>query len=213
MNTEKMTIHKALSELKTLDDRINKAAKSVPFVFANKHSNGTINGLTVSAYSAEIKSAYQSVNDLMERRSAIKRAVMLSNAVTKVNIGGVEYTVAEAIEVKNHALPMWRGVLQKMEIDNTNAQRTAEKNNGDNLEDRADVYVQSMYANADLKNASEEIKRVRADFIASQTMEIVDPIGIVDEMKKLEERINLFSVGVDSALSVSNALTEIEISY
>ena len=213
MTTEKMTIHKALSELKTLDDRINKAAKSVPFVFANKHSNGTVNGLTVAAYSAEIKSAYQSAKDLMARRSAIKRSVMLSNAVTKVTIGDTEYTVAEAIEVKNHALPMWRGLLQKMEVDNINAQRTAERNNGDNLEARADAYVKSLYENADMKNASDEIKKVRADFISSQTMEIVDPIGITEEMKKLEERINTFSVEVDSALSVSNALTEIEIYY
>lgn len=212
MTTEKMTIHKALSELKILDDRISKASK-IPFVFANKHSNGTVNGLTVSAYSAEIKAAYQSTTDLIARRSAIKRAVMLSNAVTKVTIGGEEYTVAEAIEVKNHALPMWRSLLNKMGIDNVNAKTLAERNNGDNLEARADTYVKSLYENADMKNLSEEVKKVRADFIASQTMEIVDPINIADEMKKWEDKINAFTVDVDSALSVSNALTEIEISY
>lgn len=212
MTTEKMTIHKALSELKILDNRIAKAL-DIPLVFANKHSNGTVKGLTVAAYSAEIKAAYKSATDLIARRSAIKRAVMISNATTKVAIGGEEYTVSEAIETKNHTIPVWRHLLQKMQIDETNARTLADRNNGDSLENRADSYVKSLYENADMKNLSEEVKRVRADFIASQTMEIVDPINITDEMKRLSDKIDAFTVDVDSALSVSNAMTKIEISY
>lgn len=213
MTNEKMTVHKALSELKTLDSRIEKTMNSVPFAFANKHGNGTVKGITVSAYSAEIKSAYQSVTDLMARRNAIKRAVTLSNATTKVIIGGNEYTVAEAIEVKNHAIPMMKALYNKLAKDDAVAKGIATNSNGDALEQRAVAYVRSLYENADMKNASEEVKKVRADFIASQTMEIVDPIGIAEESKKLEDKINAFVVDVDSALSVSNALTEIEISY
>lgn len=213
MNNEKMTIHKALSELKTLDARIEKAIRGTSFVFANKHSNATVNGVKVSDVCDLIKSSYQSINDLMARRSAIKKAVMLSNAVTKVTIGGAEYTVAEAIEIKNNAIPMMKNLLTKMNLDNSNAATEARRGNGDNLETRADAYVKTLYENADMKNASDQIKKVREDFIASQTVEIVDPIGITDEMKKLEDKINAFVVDVDSALSVSNALTEIEISY
>lgn len=213
MNNEKMTIHKALSELKTLDARIEKAIRGTSFVFANKHSNATVGGVKVSDVCDLIKSSYQSINDLMARRSAIKKAVMLSNAVTKVTIGGAEYTVAEAIEIKNNAIPMMKNLLTKMNLDNSNAATEARRGNGDNLETRADAYVKALYENADMKNASDQIKKVREDFIASQTIEIVDPIGITDEMKKLEDKINAFVVDVDSALSVSNALTEIEISY
>ena len=64
-----------------------------------------------------------------------------------------------------------------------------------------------------MKNASEEVKKVRADFIAAQTFEIIDPIDIKSEMEALDEKINGFMVEVDSALSVSNALTEITIEY
>lgn len=213
MTNEKMTVHKALSELKTLDSRIEKAMNSVSFVFANKHGNGTVKGITVAAYTAEIKSAYQSVTDLMARRNAIKRAVTLSNATQKVTIGGNEYTVAEAIEFKNHAIPLMKSLLNKLAKDDAVARGIATNNNGDVLETRADDYVRSLYGNTDMKNASEEIKKVRADFIAAQTMEIVDPIGISQETKALEEKINGFVVDVDSALSVSNALTEIDISY
>lgn len=104
MTTEKMTIHKALCELKTLDARITKSIGETEYVFANKHSNDKVNGMTVAAYCDEIKSGYQRVTDLIKRRDAIKRAVVLSNAVTKVTVGGKEYTVAEAIEMKNRGV-------------------------------------------------------------------------------------------------------------
>lgn len=213
MNNEKMTIHKALSELKTLDARIEKEIRGTQFVFANKHSNATVNGVKISEFCEQIKSSYQSINDLMARRSAIKKAVMLSNAVTKVTIGGIEYTVAEAIEIKNNAIPLMKKLYTKLSGDNYEARNTAQMSNGERLETRADAYVKTLYENADMKNASDQIKKVREDFIASQTVEIVDPIGITDEMKKLEDKINAFIVDVDSALSVSNALKEIEISY
>ena len=213
MATEKMTVHKALCELKTLDSRIQKAIGESVFVFANKHSNNKVSGMGIGEYSAEIKAKYQSVCDLLARRDAIKRAVTLSNASVKVTIGGKEYTVAEAIEMKNHGIPLEQMLLKKLDGDNKKARRLSDENNGEILEMRADEYVKSLYGNVDMKGASEEIKKVRADFISAQTMEIVDPIGIASEMERLDEEITTFVVEIDSALSVSNALTELEISY
>ena len=213
MTTEKMTIHKALCELKTLDARIKKAIEGSVYAFANKHSNTKVSGLSVSDYCAEIKSAYQSATDLITRRDAIKRAVVLSNATTKVTVGGNEYTIAEAIETKNHGIPFRQTLLNKLRNDSIRAPREADNNNGDVLEMRADEYIRSLYANADMKNLSDEVKKMRADFMASQVMEIVDPIGITAEIERLEAEINAFAVEVDAALSVSNALTEITVEY
>ena len=213
MTHEKMTVHKALCELKTLDARITKAIQGSTYVFANKHSNAKVSGKTISAYSDEVKSAYQSACDLIARRDAIKRAVTLSNATTKVTIGGQEYTIAEAIEMKNHGIPMQQKLLDKLVKDNRAARKQADENNGEYLEMRADEYVKSLYGNVDMKGASEEIKKVRADFIAAQMMELVDPIGISAEMKRLDETITGFTVEIDAALSVSNALTEITVEY
>lgn len=213
MTTEKMTVHKALCELKTLDSRVEKGIQSSVYVFANKHANAKVSGKSVSDYCTEVKSAYKSVCDLIARRDAIKRAVTMSNAVTKVQIDGYEYTIAEAIEMKNHGIPMQQKLLAKLERDNRSARKQSDDNNGDYLEMRADEYVKSLYGNVDMKGASEEIKKVRADFIAAQTMELVDPIGINAEMVRLEKKINAFAVEIDSALSVSNALTEITVEY
>lgn len=211
--TEKMTIHKALCELKTLDSRIKKAIEGSVYVFANKHSNNKVSGLSVGEYCTEIKSAYQSATDLIARRDAIKRAVVLSNATTKVTVGGNEYTIAEVIEMKNHGIPSRQTLLNKLRNDSIRARREADNNNGDMLEMRADEYINNLYANADMKNLSDEVKKMRADFMASQVMEIVDPIGIVAEIERLETEINAFAVEVDAALSVSNALTEITVEY
>lgn len=213
MTTEKMSIHKALCELKTLDARVTKCIGETQYVFANKHSNNKVNGMSVSAYCEEIKAGYQRATDLIKRRDAIKRAVVLSNAVTKVTVGGKEYTVAEAIEMKNHGIKMLQTMLKRLEADNSRARREANENNGEMLEMRADEYIKSLYGNTDMKNVSDEIKKVRADFIAAQTYEIIDPIGIKDEMEKLEREISGFMVDIDSALSVSNALTEVTIEY
>jgi len=213
MTTEKMTIHKALCELKTLESRIQKGINDCVFVFANKHANIKVSGMSVGEYSNEVKSKYQSVSDLIARRDAIKRAVTLSNATTKVTIGGKEYTVAEAIEMKNHGIPLKQLLLKKLDNDNRKARHLSDENNGQLLELRADEYIKSLYGNVDMKGASDEIKKTRADFVTAQTMEIIDPIGVTAEMERLDAEINGFTVEIDSALSVSNALTEITVEY
>lgn len=213
MTTEKMTVHQALCELRTLESRIQRAIMENKYVFANKHSNTKVSGMPIGEYSAEVKAKYQSVCDLIARRDAIKRAVTLSNASAKVIIGGREYTVAEAIDIKNHGIPLKQTLLHRLESANAAARHDADANNGSYMETRADEYIKSLYGNADMKGASEEIKKVREDFITAQTMEIVDPIGVVSEMQRLDEEINSFMVNIDSALSVSNALTELTIEY
>ena len=213
MTQEIMTVHKALCELKTLDDRIRKAIQTTEYVFANKHNNTKVSGLDIGDYCAEVKSAYQSATDLLARRDAIKRAVVLSNAVTKVTVGGNEYTIAEAIEMKNHGIPYQQLLLNKLKNDSRMARRKADDNNGDRLDMRADEYVRNLYANADMKNLSDEVRKERANFVAAQTMEIVDPIKVASEIERLEGLINTFTVEIDAALSVSNALTEITVEY
>lgn len=213
MTTEKMSVHKALCELKTIDARIEKTIRATTYVFANKHNNTKVNGMSLGDFCAEIKANHKSAQDLIARRDAIKRAVTLSNATTKVMISGKEYTVAEAIDFKNHTVPLMNDMLSKMASDNMRARSVSDAANGSALETRADEYIKSLYGNVDTKGASEEIKKVRADFITAQTTELVDPLKITDEMATLEKEINDFTVEIDSALSVSNALTELEISY
>lgn len=44
---EKMSVHKALAELKIIDSRIERSIDDAQFCVANKHSNEKINGIPV----------------------------------------------------------------------------------------------------------------------------------------------------------------------
>lgn len=208
-----MTVHQALSELKVLDARIRKEMRELAFVTPNKHGNAKISGIPVKEYVDNTKAKYDSVRTLINRRNAIKQAVTNSNASTKVKIGEDEYTVAEAIDMKNYGMDYWKMMLSNMETHYEVAKSRADAENGERLDRRADAHIQSMYEGADMKNLSDEIRKAREDFIKSQTVEIIDPIGVVKEMDKLRDYIDRFVVNVDSALSISNALTSFTVEY
>jgi len=210
---EQMTIHKALCELKTLDSRIESAISGSEFAVSNKHSNDKIHGVPVADFVKSVKEQYQSVRTLINRRNAIKRAVTRSNATTMVSIGGHEYTVAEAIDMKAKGTSYLTSLASRIERDYAQAKGKADMFNGDALDSRCDEYVKSLYGASDLKNMSEEIRKVREAFITSQTVEIIDPINAAAEAKKLRDEIDAFMSDVDAALSVSNALTTIDVEY
>lgn len=213
MTSEKMTVHKALAELKLLDDRILKAIKSTEYCVANKHSNDKIRGVSVEEYSKQMQGGYDKAVDLIERRKSIKRAVVLSNAVTKVKIAGKEYTVAEAIEMKNHGIDFDGTLMEAMRKNYNLAMAVIKEQNGKELEERADQYVTAIYGQKEGKTNTADIEKVKEDFLKSNQFELVDPLSVLDKINNLEEKISDFMAEVDAALSVSNALTEIEVNY
>ena len=213
MTKETMNVHQALAELKTLDKRIEKAIQSPDWVTTNKHSNNKIDGVPVGEWIANVKDQYKKAMDLIHRRDAIKRAVVNSNAVTKVLISGVEYTVAEAIDKKNHGTQFLSMMARRLAHDHMQAKMVADRENGTRLEDRADIFVKSLIGNTDTKGMTEEIKKRREDFIEAQTMDIIDPLGALKEIERLEDEVSSFLTNVDAALSVSNAVTEITVEY
>ena len=146
-------------------------------------------------------------------RNAIKRAVVLSNATTKVNINGVEYTVAEAIEMKNHGVEFDDMLYRTLNNQYLKAQAEILKQNGDDLEKRAEQYVIGIYGSKEGKTNTDDFEKTKKDFITANSYELIDPIKILDKINSLEESISSFRAEVDAALSTSNAITEIEISY
>ena len=211
--TETMSIHKALCELKVIGDRIEKSMGKIPFVLANEHANRKIQGISIEEFVAQIKSAHQSTMDLIARREAIKCAVVKSNAVTMVTVAGKEYTVAEAIEMKNHGMDFIRMLKTKLSSELDRAKSLAEMANGQNLENRADGYIKNLYGTTDMKNLTEEANAARKTFIEQHTTELVDPLKAADMVTALENQFYDFMSEVDAALSVSNSLTEITITY
>lgn len=213
MTTETMTVHEALSELKVIGARIDKEINGATFLTTNKHSNTKINGQLISDYENDIKSAYQKINDLIKRRTAIKRAVVKSNANTEIAIGDEVMTVAEAIEYKNVGIDYLERILYKMSIQYNDKQSLMTTTNS-KLETQAEDYVVRLFGNKEKDGTdSSTIEKTKREYVEVNTYDLIDPLNVKKEIEKLNDKIDAFKSKVDSALSVSNATTIIEISY
>lgn len=213
MITQKMTIHEALSELKTLDSRVEKKISQFTACVANKHSNSKIQGVSIDEFKKSNVELYQSITDLIRRRAAIKSAVVASNAETVVSIGGIGYRVAEAIEMKNSGIDLLRYLDSRIQNNYTSAVATCNNNNSI-LSSSAENYIIQLFGGENKNNVSAKtIEDAKEAYLKENQWEIVETIDCKKEMEDIEQRLNSFIGEVDAALSISNALTTIEISY
>lgn len=217
MTTETMTVHKALAELKVMDSRIVNTINAGFYVTANKHSNEKIKGKSIDDFKTNAKAQNDKVNDLINRRNAMKRAVVLSNATTKVTIGDTQYTVAEAIELKNHGLEFKKLYMNALNTQKLMAEKEILGNSGDAIERRAERFIldaiQAQPKDSKMSVDSDSMKTLRKEYIANNTYDLIDPLGVDGVIEKLREEIDTFSTEIDSSLSVSNALTTITFEY
>ena len=212
MTTETMTVHKALAEIKILKDRIQGEIYSSVFVSCKKNSQSKISGMDVEVYEKTITGFYDKDVDLMNRLEALQRAVMLSNATTKVTINDKECTVAEAICMKNNGMVYRKQMLDKMEQQLAQAQVKTNKEN-ESLENKSENYVTGLFGQKEGKTSTDEVTKAKQQYVDLNTWSLVDPINIADRIRVLRDEIASFEAEVDSVLSTSNALTTVTVEY
>lgn len=211
METVRMTVHEALCEIKVADKRIFDAIQSVPICTHNKASNTKINGADIKDYIDQSRSSYQKIMDLIRRVNAIKAALSLSNAQTKISVDGKEMTVAEGIYMMQYGIENKCRLLSRMEIQYSDAQKNLEIKNRE-LQERLDKFIASTFGNKEKANP-EDIKVASEVFIKQNTYELVDPLDVKKKIDELRTEIDSFKAHIDSALQISNATTFIEFSY
>ena len=200
---QKISITRALSNLKLLDKRIRKKINSSVFIGLKKSNDDK------SVPDAkEIKSSFESIQDLMKQRNKLKQAIMESNAKTIVVVAGEEMTVQEAIERKN-SIAYEEELLAVMKYQFTTTIEDAEELESKNTE-RFDRLIESNFSK-DIKSNNSEYQALYKSFWESNKIEIQDPLNLKDVINELSERIDNFHSEVDLVLSESNARTEIEI--
>lgn len=208
-----MNVHKALSEVKILNNRILSKISESQFCIANKVTNKTIKGKPIDEWKRNIQDNWTSITTLINRRNALKQAISKSNASTEVTIAGKVYTVAEAIEMKQYGTYYYNALLNELRTNFTEANRSVETTNV-----KADVdatnYAQNCVG-SDKSNTESlrEIEKIRTAYYDSHKAELIDPIDITKKIAELEQIISDFTSEVDSVLSVSNATTLISIEY
>lgn len=208
---EKMLVTQALNELKTLDSRINSTIIHANFVVASKLcEKNAFPGKTKEDFSNEAKASMQSIDDLIKRRETIKAAIIQSNAVTEIEVAGEKMTVAKAIDYKN-SLEYKRLLLNRMRQQYRDALQNVNNGNAD-MQKKIDQMILSAYG----KDGKDKVDKSTYDCIADPYKKnneygLVDPIGIEEQIKKLETWIDDFSSNVDAQLQISNCITFIEI--
>ena len=206
----KMSIHRALGELKTLEKRINKEIENGIFIGAKKSSSETEykTRTSIQDFENNVKSTRQSINDLIKRRKEIKEAIVNSNANTFVTIGDNKMTVAGAIERKT-SIEYDRFLLSKMKEQYRHTISFVEENN-EEVESDLSNKIDIMLNTNDKKN-TEGIEQFSKAYRKSNGWEVVDVIDLKSLIDKLEKEITIFENEVDVVLSESNATTFIDI--
>jgi hypothetical protein len=213
MTTETMNIHQALAEQKMVDERIRKEIQSdTKFVSTHSASNDRVDGIKEDEFIKQARAKMDKITAMIARRDAIHRAVQQSNAETKVTIDGKEYSVAEAIWMKQYGTQIHKDLLKKISDQYDSAKYKVATDNV-KLEDAADKFVNNIYDSKDTKADPEAVAKIRQDYIDARRTEIVDPVSAIVLMDSIKESIDKFQAEVDTALSTSNAITEITIEY
>lgn len=202
----KITITEALNELKLYDAKIYKAISNCNLVNAGKKSSDMLGHMKKTTFIDKAKADFQSVNDLIKNRDAMKKAVVLSNATTEVTINNETMTVAAAIEKKS-SIEYLKDLLNSMKSQYAVATEVVEKNNT-KMEAQIDKMLESFVGkDSDKKLNKEDFANISEPYKAANEFELVDPLDIANKITELESYIMGFESNVDTCLSISNSIT------
>lgn len=209
---EKMTLHRALVELKLIGTKIKKGIDTLTVVSAIQKDKKIGNIYTEEEFSTNAKADYQSVTDLITRRNKIKTLVVAKNAEVKVTINKVEMTIADAINFKA-VIVLKQELLKKLKDQYQNIQAQLNRNN-ELIDAQALKLVETtMGANAGKKIDADSgtAQAIMKPYKENNSFKLVDPLELGKEIKKLEDEVLGFMAEVDAVLSEANAINFIEI--
>jgi hypothetical protein len=206
-----MSITRALSELKLLSSRIEKSIVESNLVIAYKKSAKKVDNVhTPEEFAENAKSYYKSIVDLINRRKAIKSAIVKSNAETFVTINEKQITVAEAIERKD-SINLEKSLLNHMQQQYNQSKASCQRNN-DMVQLKLDELLLTTFGKeSKQKISADEIESVSKPYLAQNEWEILDILKLETKIKELNDEIEGFLSEVDYILVTSNCITEIEI--
>lgn len=212
MTKETMTVHEALCKLKISERRIEDMfIKNVPFISCKQKADTKINGVSEDEARATYQGNFDKLKGIMDEVNAIKAALSLSNASTKITVNGQEMTIAEAIYYLDKGLVMKKRVLKFMQDQYNKAVNFAnDKNN--RLDDQVERYLSSLYGSKE-KVSKDEIEETGKKYREMHTYELVDPVNLKDRIDEMSAWINEFESSVDSAIQTSNATTYITVEF
>lgn len=208
---EKMTIHRALVDLKLIDSKIEKGILEIEPT-GMMQQDKPVNGFYKKEdFESAAKAKLQSVLDLIERKNKIKSAIVISNGITMVEVSGKKMTVADAINYKNIIIfkkQLLSSLSKKHNQVKSKVQTENEKVNNVALEN-AKIMI-GRQGDDKVKPTDDDVKAIVEPFVKRNELHLVDPLKVEVFVDKNTSEIELFEAEVDAVLSESNSLTTIE---
>ena len=212
MTKAKMTVHQALCELKIIDKRIAESVDK-EVICANRYNNPKINGMSVDDVKISLRANYDKTKSLIDRKNAMKAALVQSNATTFIYVGGVQMSVAQAIYENGDGIDIKTSVLNEYKRQYSVAVNKVSAENGDKLDTKVENYLINTFGNCEKGNKTDDMVKAEEIFRKNNQYDLIDPNGLKAEIDRLQDKIDTFKAEVDSALQISNATTTIEFEY
>lgn len=206
-----MTVQRALNELKIIDERLSKRLAEFVVIGTKKVSEARVveTRESIVEFENRAKGVLDSVDGLLKRQQELKHAIMTSNATTMIEVAGKTYSVMTAIDRKR-TIENEKLVVRHMRDALARAEYKVNQEN-----DKMESYIQrqtNAMAGGDLSSKKDDyIIAFEKSYREQNSWDLVDPLKLRDLIEKREQEISMFELEIDTALTVSNAITKIEI--
>lgn len=204
-----MTIHRALSELKLIDAKIEKQISEImpSGVFQKgKLINGYVQD---SEFEKNAKSKFDSVTDLISRKTKIKSAIVDANGKTQVKVAGADMSIADAINFKA-IIKFKKKLIEDIKNKHRNVVGTLNKNN-ELVNANVQRILEATFGKENVKVAKDDLDSVRKPYMEANEFHLFDPLKVDETIAKLEKEVSEFEADVDAVLSEINAVTIIQL--
>lgn len=207
--TTKMTIHRALSELKLADAKIAKQISELEPVGFHQKDKKIFNHIDKDEFEKSAKGKYDSIMDLIARKNKIKSAIVKANGETMVKIAGREMTIADAINFKA-IIRFKQALAAQLRGKHMGAVAQLNKNN-EIIEKNVQMLLESAFGKENVAVKKDDADSIRTPYMSANEFHLFDPLSAIAKADALDTEIADFTAEVDAVLSESNAITLISI--
>ena len=218
MAKEQMLVCNALDERDFLRKKIISAINGAQFIACKRVQDEKVRttGYTdPETFKKEAQSTYQSITDMIDRYNRLDTAITLANASTEIKLSdNTTMTRAAAISMRKALVgdtttDFTGRLINTLERQFTNVSAQANELNA-KADRELEQYKDNMTSGDKAKELTPEVSKTLESLVADNRADIIDPIGVEKEIKKLEDKYETLKKELDSAIKVSNATTFVE---
>lgn len=215
---ERMLVCNALDERDFLRKKIISAINSTYFIACKRVKDDKVRttGYTdPKTFENEAKSSYQSITDMIDRYTRLDTAITLANASTEIKLSDdTVMTRAAAISMRkalvgDTSTDFTGRLISVLERQFASVSATANELNA-KADRELEQYKDNMTSGDKAKELTPAVTQTLESLVADNRADIIDPIGVEKEIKKLEDKYETLKKELDSAIKVSNATTFVE---